>query len=323
MRTLEELVDRRNGRRAVADRKSHALRTAATAVAGGEHAGQAGLHRAWRPGFFPDGENCNLLTGQHEALIISHDGRGEKVGSRLCSDENEQTRSKFFFYFPVWFAHTYALNMFDAFDSNDFRVVANSDFLVRQDSIRQVGRHLSQIRATHQQRDFVGGLGQKHCGLASRITAANYMGYGTSTESSLNIGRAVIHASALQGIEAFDVQESVGHTRSDDHRFPQHVIAFDGSHSVEPITASLQVGHRARDVEVCSELQSLKIDQMSEIAASDAVRKTGIILNPGCRTGLASWPEAVQNETGQTFRGCVNCSSQTRRARAQNQNVTN
>ena len=54
----------------------------------------------------------------------------------------------------------------------------------------------------------------------------------------------------------------------------------DGSHSVEPIAASLQVGHPARGMEVCSERESLKIDQMSEIAACDAIRKTGVILNP-------------------------------------------
>ena len=36
-------MDRRYGSRAVADRKGYTLRSAATAVAGGEHAGQAGL----------------------------------------------------------------------------------------------------------------------------------------------------------------------------------------------------------------------------------------------------------------------------------------
>src|SRR5580693_4192608 len=132
MRTLEELVDRRYGRRAVADRKSDALRTAATAVAGGEHAGQAGFHSAGRPGFFPNGENCNLLAGQHEALVISHDGRGEEVGSRLCSDENEQSGSNFLLNSPVRFAHLYTADMIDAFNSNDFGVVTNSDSIVRQ-----------------------------------------------------------------------------------------------------------------------------------------------------------------------------------------------
>jgi hypothetical protein len=55
-------VNRRNGGGSIADRKGDALRSAATAVAGREHAGQAGLDTAWRPGFFPCGEYCNLLT---------------------------------------------------------------------------------------------------------------------------------------------------------------------------------------------------------------------------------------------------------------------
>jgi hypothetical protein len=75
------------------------------------------------------------------------------------------------------------------------------------------------------------------------------MGRGTSTESSLYVCRAVMHTGSLQGIKALDVQESVRHARSDDHRFAQHIVTFDGSHSVEPVGASLQVGHPARGVE--------------------------------------------------------------------------
>jgi hypothetical protein len=275
-------VDRRYSRCAVADRKGDALGTAAAAVAGGEHARQTSLDCAWRPGFFPNGEKCHLLAGQHETMVISHDGRGEEVGSRLCSDENEKSGSKLLLYFPVRFAHVYTADMIDTLDSDDFGVVADSDSPVRHDSFRQIGGHLSQIRATHQQRNFVRGLREKHRGLASGVAAANYMGCGTPTESSLDVGGAVIDTSALQGTEAFDVQESIGHARSDDHRFAQHIIAFDGSHSVEPVAASLQVGDPARNVEVCSELERLKIDQMGEIAAVDAIRETCVILDPGC-----------------------------------------
>ena len=86
MGTVEEFVNRRYGRCAVADRKGDTLGATATTITGGEHTGQACFNRAWRPGFFPNGERGDVLAGQHETLVISHDGRGEEVGSGLCSD---------------------------------------------------------------------------------------------------------------------------------------------------------------------------------------------------------------------------------------------
>src|SRR5580704_3342721 len=149
------------------------------------------------------------------------------------------------------------------------------------------------------------------------------MGCGTSTESSLDVCGAVIHTSALQCIKTFDVQQSVGHTYSDNHGLAEHIVALEGSHSVEPVAAALQVGHAARDMEVCSELQSLKIDEMGEIATIDAIRKTGVILNPGCRTRLSPGPQTIQHERRQAFRGRIDSRSEARRAGTQNQNVIN
>src|SRR5271156_2171171 len=54
---------------------------------------------------------------------------------------------------------------------------------------------------------------------------------------------------------------------------------------------------------------------------ADTVRESRVVFNPGRRTGLASWPEAVQYKTGQTFGRCVNCCSQARRPGSQYQNV--
>jgi len=124
-------VNRRHGRGAVADRKGDTLGAAATTITGGEHTGQACFNRAWRPGFFPNGEKGDVLAGQHETLVISYDGRWEEVGSGLCSDENEEARSKFLLYRPARVAHMYTADMIDALNSDDFGVVADSDSLVR------------------------------------------------------------------------------------------------------------------------------------------------------------------------------------------------
>jgi hypothetical protein len=88
------------------------------------------------------------------------------------------------------------------------------------------------------------------------------MNCGASAESGFHIGCVVIHTGTAQLVEAFHIEESVGDPRSDDHRLAEHIITLDGSHAVESIAASLQVGDRAGDMEIRAEFQCLKIDKM-------------------------------------------------------------
>src|SRR5262249_14418636 len=142
-----------------------------------------------------------------------------ETGSGFCSNENKEARSKLLLYFSVRFAYAHSADMIDAFDSHHFSVVSNSDSAICQNPFQQVRRHLAKVRATNQQRYVIGGLGKKHGGLTGGVSAANHMRRGTATESRLDVGRAVIHARALQVIETFNIQHSVGHARGDDYRF--------------------------------------------------------------------------------------------------------
>ena len=158
MQAAEEIVNRPDRRRAVSDREGNTLGRTATAVAGGEHAGKARLGDTWWSQFFPNGTKRDLGPRYQVALFVLHDGGGQEIGPRLCSYENEEAGCEFFTYFTIRFAYVYAANLIGSLDSDDFGVIADSDSFVRQKPLRQVGRHFSQVRATHQQRYLVRGF---------------------------------------------------------------------------------------------------------------------------------------------------------------------
>src|SRR5215469_16050745 len=116
IRTFEKLVHGGYGHRTLANSKSDALRTAATAIPGREHTGQACFDCARRSEFLPYRQGRNLLASQQVALLVSHNGRGKETGSGFCSNKNEEARSKLLHYFSVRFAYAHSADMLDAFD---------------------------------------------------------------------------------------------------------------------------------------------------------------------------------------------------------------
>lgn len=107
-------MNRRYGGGAIADRKSDALWSAATAVTGREHPWKARFESAGRPWFCPSGKTRNFGTGQEKPLCILHDqGRQEirswfapikmkspAVGSSLTSPFGSRIRTEQMFSAP-------------------------------------------------------------------------------------------------------------------------------------------------------------------------------------------------------------------------------
>src|SRR5262245_6309905 len=77
-----------------------------------------------------------------------------------------------------------------------------------------------------------------------------------------------------------------------------------------------------RGRKLCAKTIRLKLREISQVAATNAGRKTKEILNQGRRARLSSWRVTLEHDGLQTFRGSVNGSSQARGAGPHNRQVS-
>jgi hypothetical protein len=82
---LEVAVDQGDGGGAFADRRGHPFDRSLAHVAGGEHSGQAGFQRQWRPAGGPvvAGAWQQVRAGEDEPPLVACDSPAEPLRTRF------------------------------------------------------------------------------------------------------------------------------------------------------------------------------------------------------------------------------------------------
>src|SRR2546425_8098451 len=185
-----------------------------------------------------------------------------------------------------------------------------------RNAVDQIARHTRlQARSAHQKPHLRDPARQIHRRLARGVAGADQRYLLPGAQPRLHWRGPIVDARAFECREILDIKASVSGAAGDNHRAGADAFTIGETQKESPATRNrliLQTYDFVRYRHLGPELLRLVVGARHQSHASDAGRKTQIILDPGGGARLATEGSAIQNEHRETLGRRVDRRGETR-----------